>query len=458
MTEAFDVAIVGGGASGVLVAIHLLHLCDDPVRIAIIEPRPGLGQGVAYSTVFAEHRLNVVAARMSAFQGDPGHFVRFLAAADGDGEDPGSALAAEFIARSRFSEYLRNTLEQSPGAGRVTWIRDEALDIVGDGACRIALRSGRELRARRIVLAVGNEARGMPVPVPPAAAAACVDAWDYRSVRGIDPGHDVCIIGSGLSMVDAVASLAAQGHRGRITVLSRHGLLPLPHARPGPVDAGYADGALPPGTRARLRLLRERARAAMRAGRPWQATFDALRPRMQELWREAGEAERRRFLRHAVRFWDIHRHRIDPETAAWFAALRGSGQLDVRAGRLAAIDVAEDACVVRYRPRGQACDEHCVVACVINATGIETALAETRRPLLQRLHARGVLQPGPLGLGILTDDAGAVVDGAGHAAPALLVLGSPRIGTLWESTAIPELRVQAEAIAARLWRELRPAP
>ena len=44
------IAVIGGGASGVLAAIHLLRDAPVPVRILIIEPRGELGRGIAYGT------------------------------------------------------------------------------------------------------------------------------------------------------------------------------------------------------------------------------------------------------------------------------------------------------------------------------------------------------------------------------------------------------------------------
>ena len=47
----------------------------------------------------------------------------------------------------------------------------------------------------------------------------------------------------------------------------------------------------------------------------------------------------------------------------------------------------------------------------------------------------------------------------GEPVPNLYTLGSPQKGRLLETTAVPELRVQAEDLARRLWREIgRPAP
>ena len=44
------VIIVGGGASGVLLAVHLLRHRPEGLIVTIVEKRPELGAGVAYAT------------------------------------------------------------------------------------------------------------------------------------------------------------------------------------------------------------------------------------------------------------------------------------------------------------------------------------------------------------------------------------------------------------------------
>ena len=51
--------IVGGGASGVLLACHLLRNDDDDIRVTLIEKRQVVGRGMAYSTAQPGHLFNV---------------------------------------------------------------------------------------------------------------------------------------------------------------------------------------------------------------------------------------------------------------------------------------------------------------------------------------------------------------------------------------------------------------
>src|SRR5690606_3224618 len=126
----FDAVIVGGGAAGVLVAIHLLAGDGPAPRVAIVEPAAGLGAGAAYSTTRPEHLLNVVAARMSAIGGQPDHFVDFLAR---DSDASRAALADSFAPRCDYARYLRDTLAALPANEAPIHLRDRASAVEHDG-------------------------------------------------------------------------------------------------------------------------------------------------------------------------------------------------------------------------------------------------------------------------------------------------------------------------------------
>ena len=62
----------------------------------------------------------------------------------------------------------------------------------------------------------------------------------------------------------------------------------------------------------------------------------------------------------------------------------------------------------------------------------------------------GLATPDPLHLGLETADDGALVDAAGRPSRIIFAIGPVRKGSLWETTAVPELREQAVALAGRL--------
>ncbi len=447
-----DIAIIGGGAAGVLTAIGVLRGARGELRVVLVEPQLPLGRGVAYATRRPEHLLNVPAGKMSGFPDRPDDFLDYLVAHDalpGTGRD---ALAQAFVARHHYAAYLRQRLQEavdaSPARLDVRAARVHALERHADGLL-LQLDACPPLRAAAVALCSGNALRPLPArgagAVPPGKR---IEAWDYDAVQDVAASADVAIVGSGLSMADCVASLAASGHRGQVHVLSRHALLPLPHASGAAAD--YDPGPLlAMGLRQRVRALRRHAADAARRDIPWQSVMERIRPLGQALWQSLSFDDQRRFLRHVVRYWDVHRHRIAVPVHAQLLELRRQGRLHLHRGRLETA-IAEGACVRlgALDPRRQPfqIDAHCVV----NATGVEMRAQAMRNPLLQQLLGSGIARPGPHGIGLDSADDGSLLDADGVAEPRIQVVGSLRIGRLWESLAIPELRGQAAQAAVRL--------
>ncbi|RMH87931.1 pyridine nucleotide-disulfide oxidoreductase [Lysobacter pythonis] len=437
----FDFAIIGGGATGVLLALALLPRAAAGQRVALIEPGTP-GQGVAYATGDAAHLLNVPAGNMSAFAARPDDFTDYLTTRDG------KADAAAFMPRRDYAAYLGQRLAEAraASAAELTHLAASATAIQPEsGRFHILLDDGGRLAAGRVALATGNHPRMLPFPAEPARVLA---AWDEAAIARIGAEDDLAILGSGLSMVDVVLSLDARGHRGRISVVSRHGLLPLPHPpRRQTLDIDiHALEAL--SLRQRLGALRAAAREAARQGIGWQALMDALRHHVRPLWRSLDAAGQRRFLRHAARHWDVHRHRIAPVVAARLQARIDDGRLRVWAARIADVATRDDGLALDLRLRGGG-RQRLSTAWLVNASGIETRAEGFDDALLGGLLASGLARPGPHGLGFDTDEDGALIDAAGRAHPRLHAIGSPRLGTLWESTAIPDLRIDAAALAER---------
>ena len=441
-TQAFDFAIIGGGAAGTLLAVRLLQAAPAGMRIAMIESGEP-GRGVAYGSDNPAHVLNVPAGGMSMFTERPDDFVQFLTERDG------SADPAAFVPRRDYAAYLANRLAQARAASPAAWthVRGNAQDVrIEADAVVVTLASGDEVRARHLALAPGNRPR--PCPFDPDDTQRVLSAWDHDGLQVIGADDAVVIVGSGLSMVDVVLGLQARGHRGQVTVVSRHGLLPLAHASKKPAAVVDIEALAALGLRERLRMLRATAKRLEVEGLPWQSLMDALRHHVRELWQSLSVADQRRFLRHVVRYWDVHRHRIPGEVAAQLQTLADAGELHHLAGRMDAARDVEGGIEISLHDRaGDVGTLH--AQWLVNATGIETRAAHFPNPLLRRMLQSGLARPGPHGLGIDTDAQGNVIDASGIARPAIAAIGSLRLGNLWETTAVPDLRVDAALLASR---------
>ncbi|UVL92394.1 FAD/NAD(P)-binding protein [Pseudomonas siliginis] len=466
MEQPADILIIGGGLSGTMLAVQLLRLPGQR-KILIIEPRAELGRGEAYSAVELGHTLNGNAARMSVDPDNPDDLTQWLTAHIAGGGWPESAeqdvpVSELFPPRGLFGVYVQQRLAEARAVGAlqgstVEHICAEAVDLQSDsGSMQLTLSDGRILRGSQAVLATGMfPAARTPQTQSSGLNAAALDPWDVAAMRELDPQSTVVIIGSGLTMVDAVVSLEQAGHRGPIEVFSRHGL--LPHVRRQPpawVDFLAADHSIRT-PRQLVRELRRHCRDAIAQGIDWQAPLDTVRAHIARLWSQATDVQRRQFVRHVRPWWESHHHRSPPLSAELIERLHKEGRLRIHAASFKGIEPgAGDAVTIRIRPRGEAETSTVSGAALINSSGIEYDWRRVARPLPQQLLARGLVRPGPLALGISAKD-GAVVGAEGRVSSQLFAMGPPLRGMWWESTAVTDVAAQAKALARRLVDSLR---
>ena len=91
---------------------------------------------------------------------------------------------------------------------------------------------------------------------------------------------------------------------------------------------------------------------------------------------------------------------------------------------------------------------------IVNCIGMQTNMLRIPDALVRNLLGSGFAGPGPHGIGFGTDSTGAVLDSQRRPQPRLFTLGSVRVGQLWESVAVPELRSQADQIARHICTHL----
>lgn len=463
------VAIVGGGFSGTAVAIQLLRAAKQPLAIALIEREPRqFARGVAYGTFDPRHILNVPAARMSLDPAAPDDFLDWL---KGRGLAPREDPAGWFAPRQLYGQYLEQRLREAEAAApgsRLRRITGDATDLApAAGALALTLRGGDALGADAVVLALGN----FPPPHPKVPDPQGYDspryfnrAWEPGAVEGIHDDDALLLIGTGLTSIDMLISLERNGHTGPIVAVSRRGLWPLPHAH-APAWPAFLPAEPAHSICGLLDAVRAEIGKAAAAGVPWASVINALRPRTSELWRGLPRAEQKRFLRHLRPWWEVARHRMPQSSAECIARLTARGQLTTLRGRLQSIAEFEDGrgggleVGIHVRDagsgaRGKRSDRLLRVARVINCTGAESNYRKLADPLVRNLMRHGLAHADPLHLGLATAADGALEDAQGAAPLPIWTLGPCRKGSLWETTAVPEIREQAAALAKRILERL----
>ncbi len=227
------VAVIGAGFSGTMAALQLLSVLP-PERPVLLCERAGIfGRGLAYGTGNPAHLLNVRTANMSAFPDRPGHFESWLGhLGPEDMEGIRSTPAGTFASRGLYGRYLTELLSKAvtgSAAGRLRLLPDAVTDLEPHGgAFRLRTEGGQSFAVAGAVLAMGNLAAA------PARSRHSLDPWDADHFGRLHPHAPVLILGTGLTMLDAVASLRAHGFEGAILALSRRGLLPNAHAPAAP--------------------------------------------------------------------------------------------------------------------------------------------------------------------------------------------------------------------------------
>jgi len=176
----------------------------------------------------------------------------------------------------------------------------------------------------------------------------------------------------------------------------------------------------------------------------------------QDIWQSLPIEEQRRFLRHARAYWEVHRHRIAPEIADVLADLVRDHQVRICAGRVTGYAEKKAFAEVTFRERHTGRQHLLRVDRVINCTGSENDCRRIDDPFIRSLLSQGYARPDPLFLGLDVNDDGALISADGKISESLFALGPARRGHLWETTAVPEIRVQALNLAESLASRLAP--
>jgi uncharacterized NAD(P)/FAD-binding protein YdhS len=417
---AADLAIIGGGPAGLFAALAAARHAPRWRVIWVRGAKPDFGP--AYATRSDSHLLNVRAGQMGALVEEPGDFANWLFGVLGGDH------AKTFAPRWRYGAYLQDRLSRLPA--RVEMI-DQPARAVRHGLFhwRIALEPKGMVRARRLLIAPGLAA---PPDLGPLPLGVVGDVWDWWLKRQSDwrPPRDsetVRILGGGLTAVDMALGLRERGFTGHIDAVSRAGVWPHIHAEapaPRAADAELLAERLG-ACRSGAALVRE-LRAAAEAGEDWRTVIDGLRPHTNTIWAALPDPLRARLLRHGFAQWNRHRHRMAPEIAARLAA---DDKLTLRRGR-AFTDMHS------VRINGAPAPPAALTLICTTVLGRDML---TAHPLLARMVKDGYLAREALGIGVAPPNR-----------RDLAVIGAPLFAALFETTAVPELRAQADA-SIRSW-------
>lgn len=452
------IAIIGGGFCGMLTAVHLCREADSPLHLILINKGSPFARGLAYSPHSHQYLLNVRARSMSAFADEPVHFVEWLQQHPLYKHISPAALSTSFIPRTIYGEYLesiwQHTMATKPSFVTISMIEETAVDIQeATPHYNIHLQNNRHVTADYIILATGNS---QPRPLPFTATHSSLP-WSTDTLSLDNTTTPVLIAGNGLTMADTVTGLREQGFTGVIHTISPNGYALKPHSQP---DLSYFLSAESIATCSTLRQWKEEVykqiTQARAASLPDELVIDALRPYTTNAWQQFSYADKQDFLRHSAHFWNILRHRLPHSIhaalerefqAGTFAPHKGVIQQTEKDSN-GGIHVNWYNCISRNHRQLH-------VQKIINCTGPGTDITQSSNPLLKNLSSTGLLKADELKLGLWVNAADySVIDANGNNHRRIVTLGTNLKGLLWESTAVPELRVQCKQVAVRLLQQV----
>jgi uncharacterized NAD(P)/FAD-binding protein YdhS len=460
------IAIIGGGFCGTMTAVNLSRLCDQPMRVVIINTKRPMGRGTAYGTCRSEHLLNVAARNMSALPDFPTHFFDWLRSRSEFDGLPDRELREIFAPRRVYGDYLRGLLAScmNPIDARcqvkIETVDAEAVgvELLEDETANVQLSRGEPISANRILLATGNQ--------PPGSFSSgsalghddryCADPWDDWTARLPKAGGRIVLLGSGLTMVDVILTLIEIGWEGEVVAVSKNGMLPNSHFRGIAYEDYLPSNAESLGLQALVELVQQHCNRLRKMSQNSAIAIDKLRPHTQRLWRGLSTTEKQEFLGQHGAQWNVTRHRIAASIHETITDALDCGRLQVFSGKIEGLVPTDRSIDVKARdPDGN--EFELSGDFMINCTGPQSRFSQTGLPLFDDLLHKGLVCCDELDMGIRVDDDFAVIGRNEKPSALMYAIGPLLKGSLWETTAVPELRGQAMRVAETLLQR-EPAP
>lgn len=455
------IGIIGGGFTGTMASVQLIEKSTEPCEIILINKGKTLNKGIAFNPYSEKHLLNVIARKMSAFPNKPDHFLDWAMQKDGFKNKGKKLIAHSFLPRKLYGEYLSDIWETAKNVAKSKKIKLSVIDSfvvdldVSDESVFLNLNNDLKLNVDHCVIATGNhiprnlKIKNMDFYRSPNYFQ---NPWKIESVKNTKNNLPVLIIGNGLTMVDTVLGFREQGFNGKIYSISPNGFNILPHRHNGFKYSKLVEELRCDLTLFELfKLVKKHIRTVREYGISAEPVIDSLRPHTQKIWKSFSDKERELFMSRLRHLWGVARHRIPLNTHDKIQQLRIDGKLNINSGKIINFRESEKSISVEYFDKAEKAIKTIEVSRVINCTGPETNLMKIDKSFLKNCLSKEILKQDHLKLGITTNtESFQIIDNDGKLHTNLYTIGSNLKGELWESTAVNELREQAEKLAMKL--------
>lgn len=400
-----NVGVVGNGASAIISVISLLKKGVERIEwyggSSILGGGSDVGEastafGTAYRTNNPRHLLNVEAGRMSPFE-DRISFPQWLADhyAFNGYSVKSERWVNQFVPRMWYREYLLSLLRNTEDVDNIyrvlpksyahTWTQLLHLD-------KVLLCLGAKHRAFRMVHRGGAHVK---------------NPWhfNYAELDGIPARSRIMIMGTGLTAIDTAISVWEHLPLAHIDFVSNHGEFPQLHIpeKDEPLRMRFK---LP--EKVTVRYVFDRFEEHKVHG--WRSLMSTFRRQWNDVWTRMDSRQRKIFLKHYKHLYDVHRHKMVPQTKAY---------LDQHSYQVWSVDAYDWNVVPHY---------------TFNATGISTLPYEN--DLLVNMQQRGICCFSRSMLGVTTNQQCKVVGSTDN----VWLVGAYLKDTFWECTAIPDIK------------------
>jgi uncharacterized NAD(P)/FAD-binding protein YdhS len=436
------IAIVGGGISGTLTVLQLIKQSIKPLSIIWFDTQNKFCKGYAYTTFDEHHLLNVRAGNMSIFPDVPNHFVNWLV------QFYPEFNAKDFIPRKIYGDYVLHTFEDYKNRNPLVSIRQIAEEVkcIDRSNDVFTIKTHQNYQAKKIVLAFGNFLPAHPSSISKefiSSKSYFQNAFNVQLTAQVQLHNNITIIGSGLTMIDVIVSLSHFNYKGTINVISPHAYIPQAHQENSlPSVTPFIDSSKKYTLLELVSLVNSQIKKAVKQGFNPHSVIDLMRPHLQRLWLTFTLEDKKQFLRHLRHKWGVARHRAPSQSMAIFQNLENKGQLKLLKGRIFDIKTTKQGFELYYS-NTQNEQKSLKTNLIINCTGPESNYSKSTSSLILQLLEDKFITPDPLKYGLDAQKDGCLQ-------PNIYTLGPPLKGILWESVAVPEIRVQAQELATKI--------
>jgi uncharacterized NAD(P)/FAD-binding protein YdhS len=441
MQDKNKLVIIGDGFAAAVMAIHLLRKGIAADSLTIIGAG-SLGKGNAYGCVSPSFRLNVREDLPIVFSEDPLHFARW---AEANIDDPEAKTSAGvFYRRADFGRYVAELIAAEVGFEKIQRIPSKAsrLNQAHDGLWKLDTADGHRIHSEKVIVATGNSPPTWPCPIKTELGAQAdprliENPWTGQYLTAIQSQEHVVLLGGGLTALDAIYELVAQGHRGLITIVGPRPLFPPTQAQWSRQKQPNWPEKLSPAKL--VRFMRQYLPSAPTTSTEWQCAWEELRPNLNAIWQQLTPHQRQSLFKRLGWVWSLYRFRASPQTIKAYEQLKANHQAHFAVGRAKQVECSKGVITVQLN-NGQRIQADRIVNC----TGVGADL------FLNTMIADGIAVPDPLGHAIGVNSNLNVIKPNRQAWNNLWMLGPATMGSLGDVIAASAISKQAEELASQI--------